>query len=124
MTSSTANRDVRLSLLLLALVILIACAGLAFDGNWPKVLRVSSAFTSYTLALAAFGVLTAGARTGLGRVAAAGAIAGFVSGVVRPEFDAMLVAASIAGGAAFAAVHWLALTRCRALATRMLRPTP
>ncbi len=108
--------DTRTSLLVLAGVILFACAGLALDGNWPKLLRVSSAFVSYAGVLTALG---ARRRTELSLVhfVAAGIVAGFVSGIVRPDLDGALVVVSIVGGAAFGAAHWLGLTKWRALAS-------
>lgn len=106
------RRDTRASLLLLGGVIVFACIGLATDANWPKLLRVSSAFATYATVLVATILTRSGARM-LGGFLAAGAAAGAVSGLVRPEIHPALVAISTLGGIVFGGVHWLAVTRWR-----------
>ena len=110
--AATVN-DVRVSLALLAAVLLLALAGLALGGNWPKVWRVAAA------ALAYGAVLLAAARGGPARYPAfalAGAAAGLVSGIARAAVDPRVVAAQLLAGALLlGGVHWLALRTWRRL---------
>ena len=110
--------DLIASFLLLGVVVLLALAGLAMDGNWPKVARVSTSFATYTVVLLA----AAGARPSTEtripfRVfALAGGASGLVSGLVRPEIAAAgVIAGVVAGALLLGGVHWLALTQWRRL---------
>lgn len=106
------------SLALLALVVLIALAGLALDGSWPKVLRVAAAFAGYAGVLVVT-VHAVGRRRGdegplpLWPFLAAGACAGALSGLVRPEFDVVRLAAQTAAAPLLGAVHAFGLERVR-----------
>lgn len=114
-----ARHELRLSLLLLAGVVTFALIGLATDGNWPKVLRVAAAFCAYA------GVLAMLVRRRAAHVqteipfawfAAAGAAAGVMSGVVRPEFRLdVLLAGTVAAACLLAGIHCLALRMWRRL---------
>lgn len=112
--------DFELSLSLLAFVVLVALAGLAIDGNWPKVLRVAAAFVGYGSVLS-----TPGLRRGtpaLPVFVLAGAVAGLISGLVRPQpMPHSFVAAQVLASAAFLApVHWLALRYARRVRARIV----
>ncbi len=88
------RKDVARSLLALGLVVGFALAGLMTDGNWPKVGRVAMASSGYAIALLIL------LRTGEARwvfFAAAGATAGIISALARPEFVASIVPAQVAG---------------------------
>jgi hypothetical protein len=102
------HRALALSLVALAAVVTFALIGLMLDGNWPKVARVGLSVAAYTLIV--FG-LSGSDRTPVRWwwFAGAGAIAGAVSAVVRPEFVAAIVPAQVGGGVLFGTVHWLAL---------------
>jgi hypothetical protein len=110
--------DLRLSLALLAAVLLIALVTLALQGTWPKVLRVAAAGTAYCA------VLLAAARGDPRRYApfaAAGAACGLVSGVVRPAVDPRVVAVQLVAGALLlGGFHWFALRTWRALRGRLM----
>ncbi|HEX6587751.1 MAG TPA: hypothetical protein VF039_01910 [Longimicrobiales bacterium] len=106
MRRAPAGRTLTFSLLVLGSVILFACLGLAFDGNWPKLLRVSSAFTVYAVALVLVGPRPIG-------FVLAGALAGAASGLIRPETTLPLVLVSIAGGSVFGLIHHLGMERLR-----------
>lgn len=110
--------DLIASLLLLGSVVLLGIAGLATDGNWPKVARVSTAFLTYVVVLLA----AAGARrsTDAGipfrAFALSGGASGLASGLVRPEVESAVVATGIfAGALLLGGFHWLALTQWRRL---------
>jgi hypothetical protein len=118
--------DLRASLILLGAVALLAVAGLAMDGNWPKIARVSTSFLTYAVVLLA----AVGARRCTGSFAPfrfrafalAGGASGLVSGLVRPDVEADLVGAGVVAGALLlGGFHWLALIQWRrlhSLATR------
>lgn len=115
-----ARRDLYGSLLLLGAVVVFALAGLAWDGNWPKVLRVATAAAGYAAVL-----LAAGRRSTTilpwRAFAAAGAVAGLLSGAVRAESSApLLVAQTAAGALLLGGFHRLALGSWRSL----LPPSP
>jgi len=118
----SSRRDLRLSLALIGAVVVFALIGLATDHNWPKLLRVSLAFATYAGSLLGS---TRRARAGADRpisyswFALAGALAGLVSGIVRPEFRFdVLVAGTMAAAILLAGVHWLALRYWRRLLPR------
>ena len=114
-TLPRARRDLYASLLLLGLVVAFALAGLASDGNWPKVLRVAAAAAGYGAVLLAAGRRST-ERLPWRAFAAAGAVAGFLSGVVRPETSGSMVLAQTAAGAlVLGSFHWLALGSWRSL---------
>ena len=116
MTSTVSPKAVRHSLAVLGAVVLFALIGLAFAGNWPKVLRVGLAAASYAA------VLVAGSRS-LSRekpgaaipywlFAIAGAAAGLVSGLVRPTVQPSVVLVSVLAGAfLLSSVHWAGARR-------------
>lgn len=114
-TLPRARRDLYASLVLLGAVVAFGLAGLASDGNWPKVLRVATAAAGYAAVL-----LGAGRRSEKllpwRAFAAAGAVAGLLSGVVRSETGATLLLAQTAAGALLlGSFHWLALGSWRSL---------
>jgi hypothetical protein len=127
MTFSTlprARRDLYGSLLLLGAVVALSLAGLAADGNWPKVLRVATAAVGYAAVL-----LAAGRRSTTilpWRVfAAAGAVAGLLSGAVRAETGVPLLLAQTAAGALLlGGFHRLALGSWRSLLPPSRPPGP
>jgi hypothetical protein len=117
-------RDLEASLLVAGLVVALASAGLAFEGNWPKIARVSTAFVTYLVVLLA----ARGARGGEGEkipfrvFALAGGAAGVVSGLVRREVQGAVVAAGGLAGAVFlGGIHWLALHEWRRLRSWTMR---
>ena len=107
---SGAPRDgLRRSLLLLGVVIAIALAGLAIDGNWPKVLRVAAAAGTYAAAL----LVLARPGTDVSRrwwwFAVAGVCAGVASGLFRPEPGAASIAVDSGAAIVLATMHWMGL---------------
>ena len=112
------------SLLLLGAVVILALAGLAIEGNWPKVARVATAFLTYTVVL----LVARGPWRGGGEdvpfrdFAAAGAGCGLVSGLVREEVHAaVVIAGTLAGSLLLGGLHYLALRgrrRFHSIATR------
>ena len=115
------HSDLRLSLVLIGVVVVFALVGLATDHNWPKLLRVSLAFATYAGTLLAFTQAhrarsSAATPMGYKWFMIAGALAGLVSGIVRPEFRLdVLAAGTIATAVLLAGVHWLALRYWRRL---------
>jgi hypothetical protein len=113
--------DLELSLLLVGVVVLLALGGLASDANWPKLLRVATAFLGYAT------VLLTTARRGespaLPAFVLAGAAAGLLSGVVRPEPMPLVfvVVMTLASAALLGPVHWLALRHHRRVGADRLR---
>jgi hypothetical protein len=113
------------SLAILGAVIAIALVGLALDGNWLKLARVTSAALAYGGVLwAALGAASRlhapGASLPASPFLAAGASAGLVSGLVRSEWEARFVAASAASAAIlFGGFHWLALRSWRRVLRRI-----
>lgn len=95
------------SLILLGAIVTLALLGLAWSGNWPKVLRVVLAAATYIALL----LLLSRARSlRLAAFMGAGAAAGAVSGMARPETTPALIAASAFGAALLIApLHWWAL---------------
>lgn len=116
--------DLRASLILLGAVALLAVAGLAMDGNWPKIARVWTSYVVYVVVLlASVGARRSeGARIPFRAFALAGGSSGLASGLVRTEVEADVVAVGVVAGALLlGGVHWLALIqwrRLRSLATR------
>lgn len=106
------------------MVVALAIAGLAVEGNWPKIARVSTAFVTYLVVLLA----TRGARDGEGEnipcrvFALAGAAAGVVSGLVRPQVQGAVVAAGgFAGALLLGGIHCFALRWWRRLRSWAVR---
>lgn len=101
--------DLQLSLLLLSAVVVLALLGLAADANWPKIVRVASAFAAYCLLL--YPYRDTKATPGVIRFMIAGAAAGLVSGLIRPEpMTVLFVGTQVAaGGFLLGPMHWLAL---------------
>ncbi len=110
----------RHSFVVLGAVVIIALIGLAAAHNWPKLLRVALAFASYATAL------LVGCRPRSPNhpdpavpywlFTAAGAIAGIVSGIVRPTILWPVVLVSVLAGAfLLSTVHWAATRRYAAL---------
>lgn len=101
--------DFEVSVALLGVVVLFALSGLALEGNWPKLLRVGTAFAAYATAI------MPGRRHGepprLSRFVLAGAAAGLISGLLRPQpMPPLFIAAQTIGAAALLGpAHWLAL---------------
>ena len=120
--SGTALRH---SLALLAAVVLFTVIGLAADQNWPKVLRVSLAFASYTTVLLVGSRLRSfthpGAAVPYWLFVLAGATAGVVSGTVRPTIQPAVVLISVAAGAfLISTVHWAGARRYDAIRTNVV----
>jgi hypothetical protein len=117
----TARFDLLASLGVLTVVVTFALAGLATDANWPKLLRVACSFATYAgvllgLARAFPARLEASRSVPFAWLSAAGAAAGVVSGLVRPEIvTGMLVGGTLAAATLLAGVHWLALRHWRRL---------
>lgn len=116
--SSANSREVRISLAVLTVVVLLALAGLAAEGNWPKVERVAASFAAYTATVLIVRRLERPKQDvpSFWVFALAGAVAGIVSGVVRDEVRASIVAVgAIAAGLLLGGVHWFALRSWRRL---------
>ncbi|HEY0321309.1 MAG TPA: hypothetical protein VGC66_10165 [Pyrinomonadaceae bacterium] len=122
-----SDRDMVVSLCLLALLVAFALAGLAWDENWRKLLRVLTGFSAYVIVLlSALGVcrliLKRRASIPFRAFALAGAMAEVSSGWLRPtavtpvDLLTAIAAAFLIGGA-----HWLALRAWRPLRKRIVR---
>lgn len=110
--------DLIASLLLLGAVVLLGIAGLAMDGNWPKVARVSTSFLTYVVVLLAVAGARRSTEAGIPfrAFALGGGASGLASGLVRPDVESAVVAAGIFAGAfLLGGFHWLALTQWRRL---------
>ncbi|MFN2510108.1 MAG: hypothetical protein ABR568_01545 [Pyrinomonadaceae bacterium] len=120
-----ARRDLIVSISVLGFIIALAVTQLAWEGNWPKVLRVSLAFLTYGALLLSF---TRVSKTAVERIrlpfwifAVAGGAAEMASGWLRPDWrlsDTIvlpLAAAALIGGS-----HWLVLVAWRPLRERIL----
>jgi hypothetical protein len=111
MRLNQSRNPLRFSLFILAAIVLIAVSGLALNGNWPKVLRVSSAAAAY------LGVLSLWLRSITPThpqpwwpFACAGGLAGAISGFLQPSFSYPVLLTSAAGGAILlGTVHWIAV---------------
>jgi hypothetical protein len=122
------KRDLVLSVGIIALVVVFALVGLATDRNWPKILRVSLAFLAYSGVLFAllFALLRFRGHSLSSQrpipfywFAFAGAAAGMVSGVVRPQFRlSILLAGTLAAAFILGSVHWFALRTWRSMRPR------
>ena len=119
------RRDLSASIVLLALVVCFVLAGLALEGNWPKLLRVSIAATVYLTLLPL--LLSSWRRRADSSLllpfwpfASAACLAELASGWLRPgvppytTFWVAPAAALLIGGA-----HWLALRAWRPLRARI-----
>ena len=110
----------RHSFVVLGAVVLIALIGLAAAHNWPKLLRIAMAFGSYATVLLGGSRLRSSsdpnAAVPYWMFAVAGAIAGLVSGVVRPTILVPVVLVSVVAGAfLLSTVHWAGARRYTAL---------
>jgi hypothetical protein len=105
---STMRLALHRSLMLLAGIVLLALAGLAFESNWFKLARVSTAFVCYAVVGVTLRRWCDGAVPWWS-LAAAGSLAGIASGLVRPETGLALVAGQALGGALFGIAYWLGL---------------
>ena len=113
----SAERDLVVSLFLLSGIVVVALAGLATDGNWPKILRVGTALAAY------FGVMALQLRRSAPDAnrsrlpwlwfVTAGIAAGVLSNLVRPETNAVFVVSGAIGGAVLSSVHHLAIHQWR-----------
>lgn len=123
----TRARDLMVSLGLLALLLAFVLAGLAWEENWQKLLRVLIGFVAYVLVLlSAFGlyrlIMKRGAGLPFAAFALAGAAAEISSGWLRPtaktalDLSTALAAAILIGG-----LHWLALRLRRPLRERITK---
>jgi hypothetical protein len=101
--------DLPASLAILSVVICFALIGLAFDHNWPKLVRVALAFLTYASVLSAF-ARSANARPQYRWFVLAATAAGIVSGVARTVFSWQILVAGAIGAPLFiGGVHYLAL---------------
>ena len=118
---SDRRTELEISLLLLGALLLFVTGGLAFEGNWAKLLRVTTAFIGYASVLLI--LVGRGASPRLSVFILAGAAAGLISGLVRPEPMPLLFVATqcVACAALFAPAHWLGLRYHRHL-TSMRTP--
>ncbi|MES2521375.1 MAG: hypothetical protein V4617_01665 [Gemmatimonadota bacterium] len=112
--------DLELSLLFLAVVVALALTGLAFDSNWPKFLRVATAFVGYAVVLLI--ATRRSARPPLTAFVLAGAVAGLLSGLVRPEPMPMrfVLTLTLAAAALLGPAHFFGLKHAGRLRQRML----
>jgi len=99
------------TLAVLAFVLGFAALGLASDHNWWKLARVLVAAAAYAgVLVAAFRALAPRGSVPWWPFALAGAVAGGVSGVVRPGSDARVLVSSVTAAALLlGTVHWIAL---------------
>ena len=122
--SDSPRRDLLFSLALISAVVVFALIGLATDRNWLKILRVSLSYATYAGILIALSRVRAASLSKAEPVpyvwfVAAGAAAGIVSGVVRPEFRFdVLIAGTGAAALLLSGVHCLALRQWRKLMPR------
>jgi hypothetical protein len=113
----TGGRAFTGSLAILAVLVAGALAGIAFDRNWQKLLRVGLAFLAYTAVLVAAATVSRrrprtsrGGGPPFGWYALAGGSAGLVSGLARPDRNVRVVIASAIGAAVLlGGVHRLAV---------------
>ena len=118
-----ARRDLRLSVLLLALLFAAVLCGLAYEENWRKLLRVGLASSVYLSALL---LLTRRRREGTAAplpfwpFALAGAAAELSSGWLRTRVaDGMTFWLAPAAAVLVGGLHWLALRHWRPLRERL-----
>jgi hypothetical protein len=113
--------DLTISLLAIAGIALLATIGLAIDGNWAKVLRVLSALIGYLRVLVPVRKQLS-PPVSLLRFMAAGAVAGAISGLIRPDDGIVLnrlIALTVGGAALLGPVHWLAVRQARGWYSRI-----
>jgi hypothetical protein len=114
---------------LLSGIVMIADLVLALQGNWPKIIRVTLAAAAYVgilgFLLKGMGRLGAPpARLPLWVFLAAGAMAGLMSGIVRPDINsAVVIASTILTPTLIGSFHWFALQRVGWLRDRITRRT-
>ena len=105
------------SIAVLTAVIMIADVSLALQGNWPRILRLTLSAAVYVGVLGAtlkvLGRFGAPARQlPVGAFLGAGAAAGLVGALARPELSAPLVAVSaVLTPALLGTFHWVVLQR-------------
>ena len=106
------------TLAVLAFVVGFAALGLAFDHNWLKLARVLLAAAAYAgVLVAAFRALAPRGRAPWWPFALAGAVAGGMSGMVRPGSDGRVLVTSVTAAALLlGTVHWIALRWSRRVA--------
>jgi hypothetical protein len=116
--------ETQFSLALLSFVVVIATAGLWFvDGNYAKVLRVVTAFFGYGAVLITAQRHAAIKLPTIVPFALAGAAAGVISGLVRPDPNLLVIVYGTLGAALLLGpVHWLGVKYWRALAPRPMEP--
>ena len=118
------RHDLVISLGVIALVIAFAITGLAFDGNWPKIIRVGASFAAYCSVLLGFLLVDRQVKPRFMWFLVAGGVTGMVSGVVRPDINLVtVIAQALAGALLIAGAHWLALAHWRRLRERILSNT-
>ena len=103
---------------------LLASAGLALDGNWPKVARIATSFLTYLVVLLAARGARGDGQEGIPfRVfALAGGASGLVSGLVRAEVEGAVIAVGVLAGALLlGGIHWLAILGWRRLHSMAIR---
>jgi hypothetical protein len=112
--------DLEISLLVLSVIVTLALFGLALDSNWPKVLRVTLSFLGYTLCL--LPLRRRHPPLPVIVFVGAGAAAGLISGVVRPDglqLDRAL-ALTVFAALLLGPTHWLGLRLHRSLRARIV----
>jgi hypothetical protein len=127
---TTRERDLRVSILLLAFVVTLALVTLSFQGNWPKVLRVGVSFIVYSSVLLLLArrtrtMLDAHARLPIVWFSAAGAAAGLASGLIRPVFRMPTLVLGTLGAALFlGTMHWVLVHYARRQLDRVVSAAP
>ncbi|HEV2913630.1 MAG TPA: hypothetical protein VGX92_10145 [Pyrinomonadaceae bacterium] len=115
------RRDIAISLVVLALIIILALSRIALDENWRKVLRVSMAFLTYNAVLLALvrHVVRTGPCAPFWIFAAAAASAELASGWLRVSWRASDLALAPLAALLIGGVHWLALRAWRSVLERI-----
>ena len=115
------QQDVLVSLVLLALIIILALGRISLDENWRKVLRVSLAFLAYNAVLLALvgRVARASVRLPFWIFAAAAGLAELVSGWLRVNWRPSDLALAPLAALLLGGVHWLSLRAWRLLRARI-----
>jgi len=111
MRNKSSPDPLRFSLAVLAAIVLFAATGLALDGNWPKLVRVSLAAVVY---LAPLTLWSSSKRNQecppWWMFAGSGSLAGLVSGILQPVFGIALLFTQFATASLIlGTVHWLAV---------------
>jgi hypothetical protein len=105
------RRDLVASLAVLGAVLVIALSALAYNGNWPKFARVLASAVAYACVVL---LASRGGRRAYWQFAVAGAAAGMVSGLVRPELQPrLIVVGALLSAVLLGGSHWLALRSWR-----------